>query len=41
MKTHEESAFRAEVARWLAENLAGEFECLKHRGGPGEPGVAS
>lgn len=36
MKANEEPAFRAEVARWLAENLAGEFECLKHRGGPGD-----
>lgn len=36
MSAHEESAFRAEVAEWMAANLAGEFACLKHRGGPGD-----
>lgn len=28
--------FRAEVALWLFENLVGEFEQLKFRGGPGD-----
>jgi alkylation response protein AidB-like acyl-CoA dehydrogenase len=32
----EDEKFRAEVARWLAENLVGEFEQLKFRGGPGD-----
>ncbi len=32
----EDEAFRAEVAGWLAENLAGEFALLKGRGGPGD-----
>lgn len=28
--------FRAEIRQWLAENLSGEFERLKFRGGPGD-----
>jgi len=31
--------FRAEVARWLAANLAGEFAPLRGRGGPGDEHV--
>lgn len=32
----EDEKFRAEVALWLTENLVGEFEQLKFRGGPGD-----
>lgn len=32
----EDEKFRARVAQWLAENLVGEFEQLKFRGGPGD-----
>ncbi|MEY8198427.1 MAG: acyl-CoA dehydrogenase family protein [Colwellia sp.] len=32
----EDEIFRAEVACWLTENLVGEFEQLKFRGGPGD-----
>jgi alkylation response protein AidB-like acyl-CoA dehydrogenase len=32
----EDEKFREEVATWLRENLVGEFEKLKHRGGPGD-----
>ncbi len=32
----EDEAFRAEVAAWMHEHLRGEFECLRHRGGPGD-----
>lgn len=32
----EDEKFRAQVAQWLAENLVGEFEQLKFRGGPGD-----
>ncbi|MEY8251389.1 MAG: acyl-CoA dehydrogenase family protein, partial [Colwellia sp.] len=32
----EDEIFRAEVACWLTENLVGEFEPLKFRGGPGD-----
>lgn len=31
-----DEAFRAEVAAWLAANLAGEFAQLRFRGGPGD-----
>ncbi|MDT4799344.1 putative acyl-CoA dehydrogenase FadE17 [compost metagenome] len=31
-----DEAFRLEVAGWLAENLCGEFEPLRFRGGPGD-----
>ncbi|CAN7303258.1 acyl-CoA dehydrogenase family protein [Aquipseudomonas alcaligenes] len=39
MKIHfseADEAFRLEVATWLAENLCGEFEPLRFRGGPGD-----
>ncbi len=32
----EDEQFRQEVASWLRENLGGEFEKLKYRGGPGD-----
>lgn len=32
----EDEKFREEVASWLKENLVGEFEQLKFRGGPGD-----
>lgn len=32
----EDEQFREEVATWLRENLTGEFEKLKYRGGPGD-----
>jgi alkylation response protein AidB-like acyl-CoA dehydrogenase len=32
----EDEKFRAEVAQWLTENLVGEFEQLRFRGGPGD-----
>ncbi len=31
-----EREFRQEVADWMAEHLRGEFEILRHRGGPGD-----
>ncbi|MFV3370695.1 acyl-CoA dehydrogenase family protein [Pseudomonas sp. NY15435] len=31
-----DEAFRAEAAQWLADNLHGEFESLRFRGGPGD-----
>ncbi|AOE83973.1 acyl-CoA dehydrogenase family protein [Pseudomonas sp. TCU-HL1] len=31
-----DEAFRREVAGWLADNLCGEFEVLRFRGGPGD-----
>ncbi|MDA8483281.1 acyl-CoA dehydrogenase family protein [Pseudomonas resinovorans] len=31
-----DEAFRREVAAWLADNLGGEFEPLRFRGGPGD-----
>lgn len=31
-----DEAFRLEVANWLADNLCGEFEPLRFRGGPGD-----
>ena len=31
-----DEAFRGEVAQWLADNLRGEFEPLRYRGGPGD-----
>jgi len=37
--TDSDEAFRAEVAHWLAENLAGEFAPLRGRGGPGDEHV--
>lgn len=32
----EDEQFREEVADWLQENLRGDFEKLKFRGGPGD-----
>ena len=32
----EDEQFRSEVAGWLSDNLSGEFEKLKYRGGPGD-----
>jgi len=32
----EDEQFRAEVASWLKENLCGEFEKIRFRGGPGD-----
>ncbi len=32
----EDEQFRNEVAAWLADNLCGEFEQIRHRGGPGD-----
>lgn len=32
----EDEAFREEIAGWLRDNLLGEFEQLKFRGGPGD-----
>ena len=32
----DERAFRQEVADWMAEHLRGDFEILRHRGGPGD-----
>lgn len=32
----EDEQFRAEVASWLEQNLAGEFEPIRYRGGPGD-----
>lgn len=32
----EDEQFRKEIATWLADNLVGEFEQLKFRGGPGD-----
>jgi len=34
--TKEDEAFRREIADWMAENLCGEFEVVKGRGGPGD-----
>lgn len=34
--TEEDEAFRLEIAGWLEENLRGEFEIVKGRGGPGD-----
>ncbi|MEZ5321003.1 MAG: acyl-CoA dehydrogenase family protein [Microthrixaceae bacterium] len=34
--TPADSAFRAEIRTWMADNLRGEFEQLRHRGGPGD-----
>ena len=35
----EDELFRAEVATWLKENLCGEFEAIRGRGGPGDEHV--
>jgi len=34
--TPQEEAFRTEIAGWLTDNLTGEFEKLRWRGGPGD-----
>ena len=34
--TEEDEAFRREIATWLDENLRGEFEVVRGRGGPGD-----
>ena len=34
--SEEDEQFRAEVAGWLADNLGGEFEAIRYRGGPGD-----
>jgi alkylation response protein AidB-like acyl-CoA dehydrogenase len=34
--SHEDEMFRAEIADWLVENLCGEFEQTRGRGGPGD-----
>ena len=34
--TEEDEAFRGEIAQWLEENLRGEFEVVRGRGGPGD-----
>jgi alkylation response protein AidB-like acyl-CoA dehydrogenase len=34
--TEEDEAFRREVAEWMSENLKGEFEIVRGRGGPGD-----
>lgn len=34
--SEEDEQFRVEVATWLAQNLCGEFEQLRYRGGPGD-----
>ena len=34
--TEEDEAFRREIATWLDENLSGEFEVVRGRGGPGD-----
>lgn len=36
LESAEDKAFREEVASWMREHLVGEFEVLKHRGGPGD-----
>ena len=34
--TEEDETFRGTIARWLDENLGGEFEVVRGRGGPGD-----
>ena len=34
--SEEDEAFRKEIADWLAENLTGEFEVVRGRGGAGD-----
>ncbi|MDP5209556.1 acyl-CoA dehydrogenase family protein [Microbulbifer sp. 2205BS26-8] len=34
--TAEDEVFRHEIADWLADNLSGEFESIRFRGGPGD-----
>ena len=35
----EDEQFREEIAGWLEENLVGEFEQIRGRGGPGDEHV--
>tara|TARA_R110001592_G_scaffold215025_2_gene468274 strand:+ start:43813 stop:45012 length:1200 start_codon:yes stop_codon:yes gene_type:complete len=34
--SEQDEQFRAEVVSWLADNLCGEFEAIRYRGGPGD-----
>ena len=34
--SQEDESFRKEIARWLEQNLSGEFEIVRGRGGPGD-----
>jgi len=34
--SEKDEQFRGEISAWLAENLCGEFEPIRHRGGPGD-----
>lgn len=34
--TEADEAFRSSIATWLADNLSGEFEAIRFRGGPGD-----
>ena len=34
--SEQDEAFRREIARWLEQNLSGEFEAVRGRGGPGD-----
>lgn len=34
--TNKDEIFRADVAKWMREHLVGRFNCLRHRGGPGD-----
>ncbi len=34
--TAQDELFREEIATWLVENLVGEFEDIRFRGGPGD-----
>ena len=34
--TRSEAEFRAEIKEWMKNHLCGEFELLRHRGGPGD-----
>lgn len=34
--TKHDEEFRSEIANWLSENLVGEFELVRFRGGPGD-----
>ncbi|ABV87496.1 acyl-CoA dehydrogenase family protein [Shewanella pealeana] len=31
-----DECFRRDVSQWLSDNLSGEFECIRGRGGPGD-----
>jgi len=34
--SEDNAAFRAEISGWMQDNLQGEYQCLRHRGGPGD-----